>query len=245
MVAKEAAKLHAANSVLVIGNGSLTVRFVAELSRRYPAPKKKITVLHHTARLLSNSLPEASQVAEMTLKMRGVELVSTVTIKSTVEQDDGTFKVVSLDGSEYVADRIYLLDSITANTEFMREHFADMLSVTGRLQVDESLRLLDSSSIFVLSSAGQIGNSPVPPPESAFSHASLVATNLLRAEKKKKLLPLSPEEEMVYMGRQEVVKFSESRGKYMLTDDVSNVLRVRTVISLQFVDLFSEPIRLL
>ncbi len=134
-------RLVAAKEVLIIGGGPVGVELAGEIADHFP--DKSVTLAEAGSRLLGDLRPKAGAVATRQLKSLGV----TILTGTRLGTDDAAYRD---------ADLVYMCVGLVSNTGFMAAHFADRLDGSGRIVVDEYLRMTGSPNIYALGDCASV-----------------------------------------------------------------------------------------
>ncbi|MEQ8700223.1 MAG: FAD-dependent oxidoreductase [Bauldia litoralis] len=140
-MAGEHERLVAAQKVLILGGGAVGVELAGEIAGHYP--DKSVTVAEAGDRLLGTLKPRAGRIAERQLKALGVNI--------------RTGTRLSPEDPEYRdADIVYMCVGLVPNTELMQSRFASSLDGSGRIRVDDQLRVVGSENIYAIGDCASI-----------------------------------------------------------------------------------------
>ncbi|WP_298772947.1 NAD(P)/FAD-dependent oxidoreductase [uncultured Shewanella sp.] len=137
------AQLVAAQSVLVMGGGSVGVEFAGEIASSFP--DKAITLAHSSESLLDNMKPKAQRKAHGQLMAKGV----TVKLNRKFIQEGEAYRCVKSNESLKV-DIAYQCVGMLPNTEFLKAELPDILDNTGLVKVDEYMRVVGFAHLYAL-----------------------------------------------------------------------------------------------
>jgi NADH dehydrogenase FAD-containing subunit len=137
--------------IVVIGGGTVGVELAAEIIEH--CPNKEVTLVHSKEHLMQRSTGRAIRYAESYFVKNGVRLL----LGQKVVAHEGCFFATD-NGQIIEADLAFICTGNVANTDFMKQScFADKLSASGLLQVNDFLQLNGYRNIFV---AGDITDIP-------------------------------------------------------------------------------------
>lgn len=171
-----AAKLRAAGSVLVLGGGPVGVELAAEIAAAYPG--KRLTLLTSSGSLCPTLPPRIGAVSAAWLRNRGVHLL----FHTRVTRVDGSTVHLS-DDSTLSADLVYpCMGSGRANTQALSRSLPDSLDASGRVLVDQALRVRGAHGrIFAMGDAMLLpGSTDLKLGHTAELNAEVAAENVLR-----------------------------------------------------------------
>ena len=205
----EAAKLHAASSVLVIGGGPVGVELAGEIVTDMPG--KKVTIVHTGSALIDGGMTGdtfagafSGRLTDM-VKKAGV----TVLLESRVERNaDGTFSTKTNKGVDVSADIVYNCTGSKPATAFLKDS-AVKLTADGYIAVDKTLLVPGTKNVFALGDAAATGH--MKQGYASRPQAALVVSNLLASHRKKGLKNLAAPG-----GPMMLVSFGRSGGLGML-----------------------------
>ncbi len=169
-VEREGKKLRAADSVLIIGGGSVGVELAGEIA--YKWPEKKVTVASGGSRILGRLSKKMSDRAGKLLKGMGVEIRDNTRL---TEGSDGVWKDGK--GTAFKADIVYQAVGISLNSNWLDGSDIPR-NEKGSIKVDADLRVSGSDSVFAL---GDINDVPEQKMGAlAGMQADLTAKNILK-----------------------------------------------------------------
>ena len=169
-VEQDGEKLRAAESVLIIGGGSVGVELAGEIA--YKWPEKKVTIANGGSRILGGLSEKMSDRVGKLLKSMGVEILDNTRL---TEGSDGVWKDGK--GTELKADIAYQAVGISLNNSWL-EGSDIPRNEKGSIMVDPDLRVSGSDSIFAL---GDINDVPEQKLGAlAGMQADLTAKNILK-----------------------------------------------------------------
>jgi NADH dehydrogenase FAD-containing subunit len=142
----ELTKISEAQSILVIGGGTVGVELAGEIADKFPA--KNIRLVHGTERLVDMLKPRASRIAEKELRKLGVEIIFNE-ILEPADTDKKSF-ISKATGNSYTADVVYVCIGISIDTTFMKSHYASSLTERGAIRVDQYLRVKGTDNLFAI-----------------------------------------------------------------------------------------------
>ena len=140
-MADEHDRLVAAQKVLILGGGAVGVELAGEIADHYP--NKSVTVAEAGDRLLGTLKPKASRIADRQLKALGVNILTNTRLSPE-------------DPEYHQADIVYMCVGLVPNTELMRSSFASILDQSGRITVDDRLRVVGSENIYAIGDCASI-----------------------------------------------------------------------------------------
>ena len=190
-VERDGEKLRAAESVLIIGGGSVGVELAGEIA--YKWPEKKVTLANGGSRILGGLSEKMSDRAGKLLKGMGVEILDNTRL---TEGSEGVWKDGT--GTELKADIVYQAVGISLNSSWL-EGSDIPRNEKGSIKVDADLRVSGSDSIFAL---GDINDVPEQKLGAlAGMQADLTAKNILKLLKDPKavLKPYKPGKTMGFI----------------------------------------------
>ncbi len=172
------AKVRAARRITVVGAGYIGV----ELVEAFRSQGKEVTLLDSAERILSKYLdPYFTDIAEQTLREKGVRLILGETITGFTGQD-GKVAAVQTERGEYETDRVILCIGFQPNTGLFRGKLA-MLD-NGAITVDEYMRT-SQPDVFAAGDCCAVIFNPtgqheyIPLATNAVRMGTLVARNLM------------------------------------------------------------------
>ena len=142
----ELTKITEAQSILIIGGGTVGVELAGEIA--YKFPNKNIRLVHGTERLLDMLKPRASRIAEQELRKLGVEIIFNEMLEQT-DTDRKSF-ISKATGNSYTSDLAYICIGVSVDTDFMKPHFASSLTERGAIKVDQYLRVNGTENLFAI-----------------------------------------------------------------------------------------------
>jgi len=142
----ELIKVTEAQSILIIGGGTVGVEMAGEIADKFP--EKNIRLVHGAERLVDMLKPKASRIAEKELRKLGVEII----FNEILEQADTDKKsfISKATGNSYTADLVYICIGVSIDTEFMKSHYASSLTERGAIKVDQYLRVKGTDKLFAI-----------------------------------------------------------------------------------------------
>ncbi|MEM9986237.1 MAG: FAD-dependent oxidoreductase [Bacteroidota bacterium] len=166
----EGEKLASAQSVLIVGGGTIGVEAAGEIAATWPS--KRITLVHGGDRLLDALSEKMSKRAAKLLDQLGVEVHTNLYLR---EQADGTWQ--SKTGETFNADVVYQAVGMNLNTEWIGPETGIPLTERRAVKVDDHLRVIGKQHIFAI---GDINDVPeVKLGAFAGQQATLTAKNLM------------------------------------------------------------------
>ncbi|XP_010928693.1 uncharacterized protein [Elaeis guineensis] len=168
-------KIKSSSSVLIIGGGRMGVELAGEIAADYP--EKNVTLIHDGPRLLEYIGPKASNKALKWLKSKRVEVL----LEQSVDLDsitEGERVFTTSAGKSITADCLFVcVGSRPLGSTWLQETFLkESLDKSGRLMVDETLRVKGRSNIFAIGDITDIREIKLG--YLAQKHAAVVAKNL-------------------------------------------------------------------
>lgn len=142
----EFTKLTEAQSILIIGGGTVGVELAGEIADKFP--EKNIRLVHGTSRLIDMLKPKAGRIAEKELRKLGVEIIFNEILEQA-DTDEKSF-VSKTTGNSYTADLVYVCIGVSIDTEFMKSHYASSLTERGAIKVDQYLRVKGTDNLFAI-----------------------------------------------------------------------------------------------
>jgi len=140
---EEHQSLLSANSVLVIGGGTVGVEFAGEIASAFP--DKEIALAHATDTLLDNSKPKAQRKALEQLTAKGV----TVKFNSRFAKDGDVYRC-SKSNETLQPDIAYVCVGMVPNTEFLQAELPDILDDRGLIKVDSYMKVQGYENLYAL-----------------------------------------------------------------------------------------------
>jgi NADH dehydrogenase FAD-containing subunit len=190
-VLKEGSKLEKANSVLIIGGGSVGVEFAGEIADTWA--DKKVVLVHGGSRILNGLSEKMSARSEKILKEMGVEIFTNTHLK---ENKDGTWSDES--GKTYKADIVYQAVGMSLSSAWLDGSKLEKTE-RGAVKVGSDLRVIGIDNIFAL---GDINDVPeMKLGVLAGNQATLTAKNIQRLIKdpSARLTPYKPSKPMSFI----------------------------------------------
>ncbi|MGH4037215.1 MAG: NAD(P)/FAD-dependent oxidoreductase [Sphaerochaeta sp.] len=168
-VAKEADKITKANSILIIGGGSVGVELAGEIAYRWK--DKDITLIEGSSRILGGLSEKMTKRATKILKSMNVKIT---TNKKLSEDKDG--KLIDADGSVYEADLVFKAVGISIESDWIDDDSGISKTERGAIKVDGSLRAIGRDDVFAI---GDITDVPeIKLGAFAVKHSDITAKNL-------------------------------------------------------------------
>ena len=127
----EFTKLTEAQSILIIGGGTVGVELSGEIADKFPT--KNIRLVHGTSRLLDMLKLKAGRIAEKELRKLGVEIIFNEMLEQA--DTDGKSFISKTTGNSYTADLVYVCIGVSIDTAFMKSHYASSLTERGAITV--------------------------------------------------------------------------------------------------------------
>ncbi|XVF19640.1 hypothetical protein REPUB_Repub11eG0128100 [Reevesia pubescens] len=199
-------KIQAAHSILIVGGGPTGVELAGEIATDFP--EKKVTLVHKGPRLLEFIGTKASDKSLRWLRSRKVEVKLDQAVDLNSTSEGGQVYQTSA-GESIKADCHFLCAGKPLASAWLNETILKTnLDKSGRLMVDEYLRVKGRSNIFAI---GDITDIPeVKQGYLAHKHALVVAKNLkllMAGGKERKMSTYEPGSAMamVSLGRKAAV----------------------------------------
>ena len=148
-VESEGEALKKANSVLIIGGGSVGVELAGEIA--YKWINKKITIVNGNSRILSALSEKMTARSEKLLRGLGVEIINNCRL---TENSDGSWSDSA--GKNYRADIVYQAVGMSPNTVWLDDSGINKNEM-GAVKVNADLRVPGHDNIFAL---GDINDVP-------------------------------------------------------------------------------------
>ncbi|MEM7334726.1 MAG: FAD-dependent oxidoreductase [Chloroflexota bacterium] len=142
-IREEHEALAAANSVLVIGGGTVGVEFAGEIASAFP--NKKITLAHASNTLLDRSTPKAQQKAFEQLTAKGVK----IKFKRRFAKDGDVYHC-SISHETIRPDIAYVCVGMVPNTEFLQAELPEILDEKGLVKVDSFMKVAGYNNLYAL-----------------------------------------------------------------------------------------------
>ncbi|KAG1364134.1 apoptosis-inducing factor [Cocos nucifera] len=167
-------KIKSSSSILIIGGGRMGVELAGEIATDYP--EKNVTLIHKGPRLLEYIGPKASNKALKLLKSKRVEVL----LEQSVDLDsitEGERVFTTSAGKSITAGCHFVCVGRPSGSTWLQETFLkESLDKSGRLMVDENLRVKGRSNIFAIGDITDIREIKLG--YLAQKHAAVVAKNL-------------------------------------------------------------------
>lgn len=144
-------KIKAAKSILIVGGGPTGVELAGEIAVDFP--EKKITLVHKGHRLLEFLGPKASKKTLNWLQSKHVEvkLNQTVNLEDLPNGSHGSKLYTTLAGETIKADCHFLCTGKPLASSWLKGTILrDRIDESGRLIVDENLRIRGRNNIFAI-----------------------------------------------------------------------------------------------
>lgn len=142
-------KIKEARSILIIGGGPTGVELAGEIAVDYP--EKEITLVHRGSRLLEFIGPKASQKVLNWLQGKGVQVKLGQSIDMSSTGSEGNNKYVTSTGETVKADCFFLCLGKPLGSEWLKKTILkNSLDTSGRLKVDQNLRVIGKKNIFAV-----------------------------------------------------------------------------------------------
>lgn len=168
---RENERIQNAKDVLIIGGGPVGLELAGEIATDFP--NKHVTLVHSQATLLPDLKASVGKNTERNLKELNVQLI----LSDKVMKDsgaDGQYKTEK--GKSITADLVYWCVGAKPNTDFLRQDLSSCLDASGRVQVDDSFRVLSQGNLFALGDASNIAENKLA--FFARKHGELTAKNI-------------------------------------------------------------------
>lgn len=139
-------EIKAADSILIVGGGPTGVELAAEIAVDFP--EKKVTLVHEGSRLLEFIGPKAADKALEWLKSKRVEVKLRQSVDlNNCSEESKTF--VTSTGEIIRADHLFVCTGRPVGSAWLKETMLkDSLDRSGRLKVDENMRVKGYKNIF-------------------------------------------------------------------------------------------------
>lgn len=168
-VIKESKKIEFADSIMIIGGGSVGVELAGEIA--YKWKDKRITIVNGGSRILSGLSPKMSKHSEKVLNSMGVRIINNTILNANVK---GTWS--NKNGDIYDADIVYQAVGMVLDSDWITKDSEIEKTDRGAIKVDSSLRVVGRANIFAI---GDITDVPeIKLGAYAVKHASLTAKNI-------------------------------------------------------------------
>jgi len=135
--------LSSAQSVLVMGGGTVGVEFAGEIVSAFP--DKDVTLVHTTDKLLDKAEPKAQRKALEQLIAKGVK----VKLNRKFAKNQGIYRC-SNSGETLKADIVYECVGMVPNTEFLRTELPNVIDSKGFIKVDAHMRVQGYDNLYSL-----------------------------------------------------------------------------------------------
>ncbi len=145
----EGARLGKADSVLIIGGGSVGVELAGEIS--YKWSDKKVSIINRSPRILNGLSEKMTIRSERILKGMGVNIINNTRL---TEKDDGSWSDES--GKIFKADMVFKAVGMSLNSTWLDETGIEKTE-KGAVKVDTDLRVRGYANIFAI---GDINDVP-------------------------------------------------------------------------------------
>ncbi|KAL4578609.1 hypothetical protein LXL04_014735 [Taraxacum kok-saghyz] len=141
-------KIKASQSILIVGGGPTGVELAGEIAVDFP--EKKVTLVHKGYRLLEFLGPKASKKTLEWLKSRRVEVKLDQTV-NLEDVSDGSNRYTTSAGETIRADCHFICTGKPLASSWLKGTILrDRLDKSGRLIVDENLRVKGRNNIFAI-----------------------------------------------------------------------------------------------
>jgi NADH dehydrogenase FAD-containing subunit len=168
-VLTESKKLEKANSIMIIGGGSVGVELAGEIA--YKWKDKKVTIINGGSRILGNLSQQMTKRAEKVLKSMGVDIIDN---KRLSLNEEG--KWVDEEKIVYEADIVYQAVGMSIESGWINKESGIYKNEKGSIKVDSCLRVKGRDDIFAI---GDITDVPeVKLGAFAVKHSAVTAKNL-------------------------------------------------------------------
>ena len=135
--------LSSANSILVIGGGTVGVEFAGEITSAFP--DKEITLAHASDTLLDQATPKAQRKALEQLTGKGVRILFNRRFAK-----DGDVYRCSITGETLRPDIAYVCVGMIPNTEFLQAELPEILDGKGLVRVDSAMKVERHENLYSL-----------------------------------------------------------------------------------------------
>ncbi|MFW5486289.1 MAG: NAD(P)/FAD-dependent oxidoreductase [Spirochaetaceae bacterium JB067] len=211
-VEKESEILQKAESVLIVGGGSVGVELAGEIA--YTWPHKKISLVTGSDRLMKELDKKASRRAHTLLSGLGVEIRYNTRID---EKSDGVWK--NDQGDIFSADVIYPVTGSTVNSGWL-ESSGIPLNERKAVCVDNHLRVKGYDSIFAIGDINDVAEQKLG--ALATKQANVASKNILKliADQKAPLLIYKPAKAMGFIPigqKKGVVQISSMHPNFLIS----------------------------
>jgi NADH dehydrogenase FAD-containing subunit len=197
-IVQNSREVAAAKTILIIGGGLIGTEIAGELATK--SPEKQIIIVHSHDRLLERNRNLVSKYAKKFLEKRGVKIIFG---EQVIDHQNGTFvtdtkRTIQTDVGIWCA-------GIKSNPWYMKAFPTSIFSEENALKVNRCLQLEGYPFIFV---GGDITNIPEEKTAAnAERHGQLIAVNILRSLKQKRLIRYRPRKEpmIISLGRTDAI----------------------------------------
>ncbi|XP_051113643.1 uncharacterized protein LOC127239497 [Andrographis paniculata] len=196
-------RIRSANSILIVGGGPTGVELSAEIAVDFP--DKKVILVHEGPRLLEFIGPKAAHKTLEWLKLKKVEVKLQQSIDlSNASDESGTYTTSS--GEVIKADIVFVCTGTHPASAWLRDTvLKDSIDGSGRLRVDENLRVKGHNNVFAIGDITDVKENKQG--YLAQKHAMIAAKNL-------KLLISGGKEEKMATHKVRSVKVIVSLGRH-------------------------------
>lgn len=171
-------KLKNANTVSIIGGGTVGVELTGEIVCKYP--EKKVTLIHSRERLMDRDSIKTSEYALDFLQKRGVDVI----FNERVVSGDG--KNIKTDkGREINADIVFSCIGIKPNSEFLKGKMKKCLDEKGFIKVNEFVQVQGFHNIFAPGDVNDLNVEKTA--QNAKNQAQIVLKNINSLENSKSM----------------------------------------------------------
>lgn len=171
-------RLIKAQTVLVVGGGSVGVEIAGEIATNFPS--KKVTLVEANGQLIKRMTEKVHIKCMAYLKKIGVEIILN---ERLVKYDEAKNLFESRSGRIFQYDMVYLAIGPQAQSPFLKEHFSDCVDAKKRIKVLPTLQFPGHSNILA---GGDVTS--VREEKNAYAaciSAVTIARNICRLEKGK------------------------------------------------------------
>ncbi len=168
-VVYEAKKIKDAESIIIIGGGSVGVELAGEIAYRWK--NKKITIVNGGSRILGSLSKKMTNRAVKILESMGVNIINNTILSANVK---GTWS--DKKGEIYDADLVYQAVGMSIESGWIDKDSGISKTEKGFIKVDSNLRVIGQNDIFAI---GDITDVPeMKLGAFAVKHAALTARNI-------------------------------------------------------------------
>ncbi|KAL2002431.1 hypothetical protein VTN02DRAFT_6809 [Thermoascus thermophilus] len=180
-------RIEAATDVVVLGGGPAGVELAADAKALYPA--KNVTLLHSRTRLMDRSFgPRMHAVAATELERLGVNLV----LGERAQETEAAGEVVLDSGRRIPCDCLIKCTGQRPNSRLLAELSPSSITESGHIAVRPTLQIADQThgNIYAVGDVAATGS--IRNGRAAMEQAQLVAENIVRAIRGKRLVEYRP-----------------------------------------------------